>query len=291
MNRPFRRAAIAAAALAISAVTAAAPPSAFAGGGGAGGGRGVVPDRSAVCPKVLKVEPFATGAILTVSTKAMATITVGFSAQVGPGGVIQVGGNSTQLVETKAAIGTRPFTIPPGLLSPDTGYNDWVIARQPNGRTCTLKGTFHTHARSATLTLSHVHVINDSDTFGSGELTVDGLVDAHWFCAMDGSWKDLDLGDGDDYWTPVSVTQADVPSSFPVAISVRDNDVDPFVLIDHGTCGMAGSGSDADFDWSTADATVTSTPCLCAQQTYPIALSTPGVPWVLLDGVVTVDWP
>jgi len=289
MHRRFHRAVLAAA-LGVAAFTAAGPvaPAVFAGGGG---GRGVIPDRSAVCPKLLTVEPFSTGAIFTVNTKAVATLTVGFSAQVGAGGVVQVGGNSTELVEVKAVSGTRPFTIPAGQLSPDTAYNDWVIARQPNGRTCTLKGTFHTHARSAIMTLSHVHVIDDSDSFGTGELTFDGLVDTHWFCAMDGSWKDLDLGDGADDYTPVSVTQGGVPSKFPIAISVRDDDVDPFVLIDHGTCGMTGSGSDADFDWSTADATITSTPCLCTGQVYSVFMTTPGVPAVQLDVTVTVDWP
>lgn len=286
MSRLLTRSALAITALAVFGWST---PSAHAGGGG--NGRGVRPDRSAVCPKVIGIDTYSTGAVLHVYTKALSTLTVQYSAQVGGGGSISKNGNTTSLVETKPAIATRDFTIPAGFLFENTGYNYAVTARQANGRTCTSKGTFRTQTRSATMHLTFVSVLNDSDQFGNGELTFDGLLDTQWFCAMGGSMYNLDLGDGDSIGTDVWIAQNDVPSTFEAAISVHDDDVDPVTIIDQGTCGMAGDGSNANFDWSTAYAQIVSTPCLCGSQTFALMLSTPGVPWVDMEVVVTVGWP
>jgi hypothetical protein len=229
--------------------------------------------------------------VFNVSTSSAATVSVSFSAQVGGSGTVSLGGNTSNLTETKPAIGLRPLSVPAGSLAEDTGYRYALTARTAAGRACTSKGTFHTQQRSTSLHLSHVVVNNDSDDWGNGELTFDGFIHGQWYCQMDGSMYNLDLGDGDAIDTNVWIGQQQVPSSFDVAISVHDDDVDPVILLDGGTCGMAGDGSDDNFDWSTAEATIVSTPCLCASQTFPVLLSTPGIPWVEMQIEVTVAWP
>lgn len=180
------------------------------------------------------------------ATTAKVTTTVGTNVMV----QLYSDANLTKLVGAMSSTtGATTHTVSTGQLASATTYWWKVTATDANNVSRVETGSFKTFRREVAVTIKRIRVIDDSDTFGDGELEFDLKVNNDVFTNV---YVNADMATGTDL-TNLSITRTATNTLAGLTIKVQglDDDCDAG-LCQGGTYPSFDSGTNSDADWATA---------------------------------------
>ncbi len=134
-------------------------------------------------------------------------------------------------------------------LKPNTTYN-YVI----KGQNQFLTGSQKTLRRQVTVNFSKIHIIDDSDSFGAGELMFDFGTNSTWHSGL--RFGEVSGSTGSFIYPKRTLTLKDGTGNYPsqwltLMVFGRDDDCD-FGLCTNGTAPSLSGGSNSEADWAAA---------------------------------------
>jgi len=168
-------------------------------------------------------------------------------------GTIQIYRDSdmTQLVAQKSDSNiTTAHAINIQQLTPDTKYWWRATAIDTSNQTRSNIGTFHTAIRTITVHFDHLHLTDDSDAVGSGEMSFSMAVNGQSFPFV---YDNQDMSSGDSASPGVQETVSGPQPTLTIQVEGFDDDCDFFDGLCTGGLGPDWShGSTSEGDWATA---------------------------------------
>jgi hypothetical protein len=134
-------------------------------------------------------------------------------------------------------------------LQPGTTYHYKMTATDKKGRQRVETGTFKTLRRKFAVTFSQIEVIDDSDSFGAGELFFH--LRAHGTILQD-VYKDRSVSSGQKLYPNKTISVVGAPQAIWIYTEGRDDDCDFGQPCTGGTAPSWDSGSNSEADWATA---------------------------------------
>jgi hypothetical protein len=180
------------------------------------------------------------------ATTAKVTTTVGTNV------MLQVFSDSamTKLVgAVSSSTGATTHSVSTGQLASATTYWWKVTATDANDVTRVETGSVKTFRREVAVTIKRIRLIDDSDSFGDGEVDFDLKVNADVFTDV---YVNDDMATGTDL-TNLSITRTatNTPAGLTIKVQGNDDDCDAG-LCTGGSYPSFNSGTNSDADWATA---------------------------------------